>query len=157
MQSLLNALVLYLFLLVVFRLAGKRLLSQATTFDLVLVLMISETTQGAMLADDPSLANAMLLIATLVGAELVMSVVKHRWPAAERVLDGKPVVVVSEGQVLKERMDRERLDLSDILEAARQQRGLTEAADVRFAVLERDGSISIIPWRQRDRTSANPR
>lgn len=150
MPSILNALVLYLFLLLVFRLAGKRLLSQATTFDLVLVLMISETTQGAMLAEDRSLLNAVLLIATLVGMEFVMSVAKHRWPVVERVLDGEATTVMADGEVIKQRMDRERLDLEDILEAARRQCGLTEVNAIRYAVLERDGSISVIPWRRTD-------
>lgn len=147
MDSIARALVVYFFLLLVFRLSGKRTMAQTTPFDLILLLIISETTQQAMVDDDHSMTNAVLLILTLVGADLLMSVAKLRSKSLHRVLEGLPVVLVSDGRELGERMKRSRVDKDDVLSAARLQHGLQNLDEVRYAVLETSGEISIIPKR----------
>jgi uncharacterized membrane protein YcaP (DUF421 family) len=145
MEPVIRALVVYGFLLLVFRVSGKRTLSQATTFDLVLLLIISETTQQAMVDDNHSLANAGILILTLVGVDIALSIAKHRWPALDPILDGTAVVLVRGGKLLQIVADRERVDVQDILEAARCQALVTELGQIELAVIERSGKISVIP------------
>jgi uncharacterized membrane protein YcaP (DUF421 family) len=145
MESVVRGLIMYFFLLVVFRISGKRTLSEATAFDLVLLLIISETTQQAMVDNDHSMTNAGLLILTLVSADIFLSVAKQWFPRLDPVLDGTALILVRDGKVLKDRLSRERVDTSDILEAAREQLGLEDLSQIKLAVLERSGSISVVP------------
>jgi uncharacterized membrane protein YcaP (DUF421 family) len=145
MESIVRGLVIYLFLFVVFRVAGKRTLAKTSSFDLVLLLIISETVQQAMVVNDHSLTNAALLVLTLVGVDIALSVVKQRFTRAEPWIDGVPLIIVENGKPLKERMDQERVDESDVLEAAREHLGLEEFDQIKYAVLERSGKITVIP------------
>jgi uncharacterized membrane protein YcaP (DUF421 family) len=150
MESVIRALIVYAFLLIVFRIAGKRTLSEATAFDLVLLLIISETTQQAMVDDDHSMTNGAVLILTLVGVDIVLSFAKQWFPVLDPVLDGTAVIVLRDGKLLNDRLNNERIDSSDILEAAREQHGLESLTQIKLAVLERDGNISIVPFLRRD-------
>ena len=145
MESVIRALIVYAFLLLVFRISGKRTLSQATAFDLVLLLIISETTQQAMVDNDHSMVNAAILILTLVGADVLLSLIKHWIPATDPILDGSAVILMKDGKVLQERLDYERVDANDILESARLQLGLERLDQIKIAVLERSGEISVVP------------
>jgi uncharacterized membrane protein YcaP (DUF421 family) len=144
-ESVIRGAVVYLFLLIVFRIAGKRTLSEATPFDLVLLLIISETTQQAMVDGDHSMTNGALLVFTLLGLDIGLSLIKQHVKWLDPVLDGTPVVLVENGQLLKDRMDRERVDEDDILEAARLTQGINAIEEIRLAVLERGGKISVVP------------
>lgn len=145
MDSIIRGLLVYLFVFVIFRVAGKRTLAEATTFDLVLLLIISETTQQAMVSDDHSMTNTVLLVCTLVGADIVLSILKQKFPAVDSILDGQAVILIQDGKVLHDRLERERVDTADILESARLQLGIESLDQVRLAVLERNGRISVIP------------
>ena len=134
-----------MFVWLLFRLAGRRSLSEATTFDFVLLLIIAETTQQALLGDDFSLTNAFLLITTLVGIDVVMSFVKGRFPRVDAIMDGKPLVIVDNGRPLEVRMRRARSGEGDVQEAARRLQGLEMMDQIKYAVLEQRGGISIIP------------
>ncbi|MEX2220262.1 MAG: YetF domain-containing protein [Candidatus Rokuibacteriota bacterium] len=147
MDSVLRAGAMYLVLLVVFRIVGKRTLAQITPFDMVLLLIIAESTQQALVGPDFSIVNAVLVIVTLVGIDIGLSRWRHHSRRVEKILDDMPVVLVDRGRPLQPRMDRERVDVSDILEAARLQQGLERMDQVKYAVLETNGEISIIPWR----------
>ncbi|MEP0871857.1 DUF421 domain-containing protein [Trichocoleus desertorum AS-A10] len=145
MNSVLRAVVLYVILMLLFRLSGKRSLAQITTFDFVLVLIVGEATQQALLGEDFSLTNAFLVILTLVGLDTVMSFWKQRSPQVEKWIDGVPVIIVAEGKLLQDRMKQARVDVDDILAAARELHGLERMDQIKYAVLERSGGISIIP------------
>lgn len=145
MDSILRGIIVYLFLLLIFRISGKRTLSQTTTFDLVLLLIISETTQQAMVDSDHSMTNGALLILTLVGMTILLSVLKQKFPKLDLWLEGAPLILVDRGTMLKDRMDKSRVDKEEILSAARATHGLSTMDEIEFAILERDGSISIIP------------
>jgi uncharacterized membrane protein YcaP (DUF421 family) len=144
-DAVLRAVAVYVFLLVVFRASGKRTLAQITSFDLVLLLIIGEATQQALLGEDFSVTNAAIVITTLLGVDIALSIVKEHWPRLATVTEGLPLVVVAEGEPLQREMRWARIDLDDVLEEARVSRGLERLDQVRFAILERDGSISIIP------------
>ena len=145
MDSVLRAGAVYLFLLLLFRLAGKRTLAEVTTFDFVLLLIISEATQQAMVDGDNSMTNAFLLIATLIGMNILMSELKQRFKPVDRLLDGLPLLIVEHGKPLHDRMAKERVDVDDVLDAARESHGLERLDQIKYAVLERNGRISIIP------------
>jgi uncharacterized membrane protein YcaP (DUF421 family) len=145
MESVIRGLVVYFFLLVVFRISGRRTLSENTSFDLVMLLIISETTQEAMVDNDHSVTNAFLLIITLIGTTVILSLLKQRLPALEKWLDGAPLVIMENGRLLKDRMDKARVDESDILEAARGLQGLERLDQIKYAIVERSGEITIVP------------
>lgn len=145
MDSVLRAAAIYIVLMILFKVAGRRSLAELTTFDLVLLMVIAEATQHALLGDDFSLTNAVLVIATLIAIDIGFSLVKQRSRWFSRLLDGGPTIVVEHGNVLHERLKRARLDESDILEAARSAQGILEINQIKFAILERNGKISVIP------------
>lgn len=146
MDSVLRAAAIYLVLMILFKVAGRRSLAELTTFDLVLLMVIGEATQQALLGDDFSLTNAVLVIVTLIAIDIGLSLIKQRSRWFSRLLDGGPTVVVEQGRVLHERLKRARLDEDDILEAARSAQGILEIKQIRFAILERNGKISVIPF-----------
>jgi uncharacterized membrane protein YcaP (DUF421 family) len=145
MDIVVRGVVVYLLLLVVFRVGGKRSLSQATTFDFVLLLIIAETTQEALVGDDGSMTAALLLIVTLVGFDILLSILKCRYQRLDELIEGAPMVIVRDGRPLAHRMTKERVDEEDVLCAAREAHGLERMDQIKHAVLERSGGISIIP------------
>jgi uncharacterized membrane protein YcaP (DUF421 family) len=145
MDAVIRAVLIYFFVWLMFRIAGKRTLAEATTFDFVLLLIISEATQQGLLGEDFSVTNACLVITTLVGLDIAMSLLKRWSPRLERMVDGQPLILVDDGRVLKQRMHRARVDEDDILEAARRLQGLERLDQIRFAVLEQSGGITIVP------------
>ncbi len=154
MDALLRALVIYVFLLVLFRLAGRRSLAEMTSFDFVLLLIIGEATQQALVGDDFSLTNAFLVIATLIALDIVFGFAKERFPRLAHLAEGMPMVIVENGRPLKARMRRARVSVEDVLMRAREAHGLERLDQVKFAVLEISGGISIIP-KERDRSGAS--
>ena len=124
---------------------GQRSLAQITTFDFVLLLIIGEATQNALLGQDFSVTNAMLVIITLVTLDIGLSLLKRRSKRIDKWLDDVPLVIVEDGMPLKERMDKARVDIDDVLSAARHLQGIERLDQIRYAVLERSGGISIIP------------
>ncbi len=145
MDAVLRASAIYFFLLFIFRLSGKRSIAQITTFDLILLLIISEATQQALLGQDFSLTNAFLVILTLVGIDIGLSLLKQRSPRFEKILEDEPLIIVEEGRPLLDRMKKVRVDEEDVLIAARVLQGLERMDQIKYAVLERNGGISIIP------------
>ena len=144
MDSVIRAFVIYAIMLVLFRIIGTRALSQTTTFDLVLLLFISEAIQQALIDSDNSMTNALLLVITLLGINVLLSVVKQRSKKFEQLMDGTPVVLVEDGTVHRARMEKDRVDESDILESARILHGVERMDQVKYAVLEKSGEISVI-------------
>ncbi len=145
MNSVLRAAVVYLFLLLIFRLAGNRSAGQITAFDLILLLIVSESIQEAMITDDYSLTNAFLVVITLVGLDIMMSLWKQRSERVEKVLDGVPILVIEDGKLHHARMKMERVDEGDILNAAREHHGLERLDQIKHAIVEASGGITIVP------------
>jgi uncharacterized membrane protein YcaP (DUF421 family) len=144
-DSVFRAAAVYLLLLVILRVAGKRTLAQVTVFDFILVLIISEATQQALLGDDYSITAAAVVVATLVLLDITLSVLKLRSSRLDEIIDDSPVVIVDNGKLLWERMQRARIDEQEILVAARELHGLERLDQIKYAVLERSGGISIVP------------
>jgi len=91
--------------------------------------------------------NSAIVVSTLVGLNVLMSLLKQRSRWFDRLLDDIPLVIVADGKPLKDRMNKARVDEDDVLDAARETHGLESMDQIRHAILERDGQISIIPRR----------
>jgi len=145
MQPVIRACAVYFFLLVVFRAFGKRSLAQITMFDFVMLLIIAETTQQALLGEDFSITNCFLLVATLLVLDTALGLAKDRWPWFDRVAEGTPLVILEHGRPMPDRLRRSRVDVADILSSARELQGLERLDQIRYAVLEKNGTITIVP------------
>lgn len=148
MESVIRAAAVYFILLVVFRLAGNRSIAQLTPFDFILFLIISEAIQEAMITNDYSMTNAFLIVITLVGLDIMMSLWKQRSERVEKLLDGVPVLIMRDGKLLHDRMNKERVDEADILASAREAHGIERLDQLEYAVVETNGGISVIPKRR---------
>jgi uncharacterized membrane protein YcaP (DUF421 family) len=145
MELIVRCVLIYLGLLLIFRIAGKRALAQITTFDIVMLLIIAETTQQALVHDDASLTNAFILIATFLTLEIAFSRLTLRWPVLNKWLNSRPVTLMQDGRVVQERLDAERVGIDDIRRAGRETQGVANLGQIQHAVLETDGAISVIP------------
>lgn len=145
MDSVLRAAAMYVALMVLFRIAGRRSLAELTTFDFILLMIIGEATQQALLGDDFSLTNSMLVIMTLIAIDVGLSLLKQRSGWVSRLIDGQPTIIVENGKLLQRRMRLARLVEADVMEAARSSQGIETLDEIKFAIIERNGKISIIP------------
>ncbi|WP_412069116.1 DUF421 domain-containing protein [Rubrivirga sp. IMCC43871] len=146
MDAVLRGAAVYAFLVLVFSVLGRRTLVQTTNFDLLLIIIIGQSTQLALLGDDYSVTNAVLLILTLLGIHLGLAAVKARVGGADRWLGGgPPLVVVADGRLLATRAAHVGVGADDVLLAAREHHGLERLDQVRYAVVERTGAITIVP------------
>lgn len=145
MDSVLRAAAMYLALMVLFKIAGRRSLAELTTFDFVLLMIIGEATQQALLGDDFSLTNSVLVIVTLIAIDVGLSLLKQRSDWVSKLIDGGPTIIVENGKLLSERLRHARLVEADVMEAARSSQGIETIDQIKFAILERNGKISVIP------------
>lgn len=145
MGSIVRALAVYGFLLLIFRITGKRSLAQVTTFDAVLLLIISEAIQQALIDGDESMSNAFLLVVALLGADVVMSVIAVRSKRVDKLLNDVPLLLIEDGTMHQHRMKKARVTADDILERARELRGIERFDQIKYAVLERSGAVTIVP------------
>lgn len=145
MDVLLRAIAIYFILLFLFRIAGKRSLAEMTAFDFILLLIIGQATQQALLGDDFSIMTAVLVISTLIATEIVLDFLSRRIRFLDKLTEGVPLVLVENGEPLQKRMCAARVSTADVLQSARASHGIDKLEDIRCAVLEKTGSISIIP------------
>src|SRR5688572_1065521 len=132
MDTVIRALSVYVFLLIVLRISGKRTLANMTPFDFVLVLILSETVQQAMIDDDNSISNAVLLVTTLIGLDVLFSLLKGKYPRLARLMDSTPVVIIQDGEIKRDRMKAERVEDDDVLSAARKQEGVSRLEEIDY-------------------------
>jgi len=143
-EILLRTFVVYMTVLVLLRAAGKRELGQMTPFDLVVILVIANAVQNAMTGGDNSLIGGMLAAATLTVVNIAVGRWGSRVPFFRRLVASEPTLLLRDGKPMQAALDKERIDIEE-LEMAARQHGIADLADVTAAVLEEDGSISIIP------------
>jgi uncharacterized membrane protein YcaP (DUF421 family) len=159
-ELVLRAIVIYLVLLVVLRLFGKREVGQFTLYDLVLVLLVANAVQPAITGPDTSLAGGVVIILTLVLVNYGIGQLNHRFKLFHRIFVGMATEIVVDGEYIEHNLDREGLT-EDEVESAVREHGLSDVKEVRRAYLEPDGSISVVPreggyfkMRRRTRTRA---
>ena len=147
-EKLVRSVVVYLFLLVAFRLCGKRQLGQLSAFDLVVLLIISNVVQNAVIGNDNSLGGGLIGATAILLLNLVVAYVTFRFKRADRVVEHSPTLLVRHGRVLRDNLRRERLGPRD-LRAALRHHGVVSIRDIRYAFREEDGHVSVISGRPR--------
>lgn len=145
MDTVLRAVAVYIILFVVIKIGGKRTLMQMTSFDFILLLIIGEATQQALLADDISVTGALIVIVTLMSVDIAFVMLKTRFPRWENLVDGYPTILIEQGRPLHWRLRKLRLTLEDVMQVARTKQGVETLAEIKFAIMEETGEISIIP------------
>ena len=135
--------VVYLALLLGLRLMGKRQVGQLTTFDFLLLLLLSNAVQNAMTGPDTSLAGGIVAASTLFALNLVIAWTVRRSMSAEKVIEGMPTILIRYGKILNVNLAREGITRDDLLRALREH-GVETVEEVRSAILEVDGTVSVI-------------
>ena len=146
-EFLLRAAVVYAFLLVLLRLTGKRQVGQLAPFDLVLLLVLSNAVQNSMNGGDNSITGGLLSAATLVGLNWIVAWTTYRSKRLEGLIEGHPVILVHNGRVNQEAMRTVQMTMHE-LEASLRAEGCTGLAGVRFAVLENNGHVTVMPMNE---------
>jgi uncharacterized membrane protein YcaP (DUF421 family) len=139
-----KTLVVYLFLIAGLRLLGKRELGQMNIFDLVLIVVLGNSVQNAMMNNDNSLGGGLIAATTLLIVNRLFNILLHRSKRVERAMVGQPMLILNEGIPIEQRMRREGITRDQLMTALREH-GLTRLDQARMCVLEVDGSISVVP------------
>lgn len=145
MEIIFRTTAIYFFLLVTLRLGGQTTLAQTSTFDFLLLLIISEAIQQALINSDNSITAAFLIVGTLFFLSVTLSLLRQRSSLIEKLFEGTPIILVENGQMIKTHMDKTRIDQEDIMASARKDHGIERLDKIKYAILEKNGQISIIP------------
>jgi uncharacterized membrane protein YcaP (DUF421 family) len=143
MDIVLRTAVVFCFLLTLTRVIGRRELSSLEPFDLVLLIILGDAVQQGLTQDDYSLTGSLLVVGTFAVLQVGVSWIGFRFPRIRPVLEGEPIIVVEDGNVIERNLKRERLTIEEIAEEARRQQ-IAHLDQVRWAVLETNGAISFI-------------
>ncbi len=141
--------VVYVFLVLGFRFLGKREAGQLSTLDLVVLLVIANAVQNAMVGENTSLLGGLLAAGVILVLDLLLHAAANRWPAVRDALDGEPTLLVDHGRILVENLRREGISDRELAVALRQNQ-LLHAEEALFVFLETNGQISVIPRRGGD-------
>ena len=137
-----RAIIVFVFLMVLLRITGRRQIGQLAPFDLVLLLVLSNALQNAMNGGDNSITGGIISAVTLVSINWLVGYVAFKNKRLARVIEGKPEVLIHNGHVYRDVMARERLTQAE-LDAALRRAGCASVADVHFAMLENNGQITV--------------
>jgi len=137
-----RAVLVYAAIFLLLRIVGKKHVGEMAPFDLVVLLILSECVQGALIADDTSVTAGVIAATALFGINQMVGYVTSRSKRVERFLEGRPRILVRNGSVCKDVLAREQITHSELVEALRRE-GCSSLTKVRYAVLENDGHISI--------------
>jgi uncharacterized membrane protein YcaP (DUF421 family) len=145
MDSVLKAVVIYVVLWLLIRVSGRRTLAELSTFDFILFLVIGGATQRALIGQDYSLTNAFIVITTLIVIDILVGLLERDFRFVSKIIKGVPTILVDDGHLLTGRMRRARVSTDEIMERARTLHGLETLEQIKYAILEASGDISIIP------------
>ena len=151
-EFIVRAVVVYVFLLVLLRLTGKRQVGQLAPFDLVLLLVLSNAVQNSMSGGDNSITGGMILATTLVMLNFGVSWLTYRSKSLEALIEGRPVIIVHDGKIDHLAMRKVQMTNHE-LEASLRAEGCAGPEQVRFAVLENNGHVTVIPMHEKDADS----
>jgi uncharacterized membrane protein YcaP (DUF421 family) len=143
METVIRVIVIYVFILVGLRLLGKREFSQLSPLELITLLLVPELVSQALIREDFSLINAIIAVSTLFTLVFFTSLVLHMSAKAEKIISGVPTVLVSHGKLIDDNLNRERVS-PDELFGEMHKAGLHRLDQVKWAILESDGTIALI-------------
>jgi len=153
LEIVLRTTIIYLLFLVSLRISGKRQLGQFTLFDIALVLLAANALQPAMTGPDQSITGGAIIVVTIFSLNRIVAEARLRIPMVQRLLEFEPTIIGRNGKWLKDQMEEPGLDLDDV-HAALREHGLIRVQQMKLAVLEEDGSISIVPAEGEDTPQA---
>ena len=136
--------VIYFVLLVLIRLSGKRTVGQFTPFDLMVLVLLGDAVQGSMLGGDQSLQGGLILAATLLGWNRLMGLATSRSEVVAKLVEGTADILARNGEVYEDALKAADLTLDDLQEAMRDH-SVAALSEIRLAVLEKDGTITVLP------------
>lgn len=134
---------IYFFVFLIMRIWGRKHIGELTTFDFILLLIMSEALQNSMVEDDKSLTGGMIVLSTFLGLNALVNRLTYRFPMLEVRLNGNPIVLVKQGQLMKEDLEKQKITMKELLQALRLE-GVLKVEDVEQATLEANGHISVV-------------
>lgn len=144
METVIRVILIYLAILFGLRILGKREFGQLSPLELITLLLIPELVAQAVVREDFSLTNAMIALTTLFSLVFITSLLRYKFLYIEKVISGEPSVLVSHGEFIEDNLNKEHVDAAEIF-GAMHSSGLYRLEQVKWAILETDGKISIIP------------
>jgi uncharacterized membrane protein YcaP (DUF421 family) len=144
MDLVLRAIVLFAFMYLLTRVMGRRELSSLEPFDLILLIVLGDSIQQGLTQDDYSVTGAVIAVGTIAVLQVIVSYSSFRFRWARSFLNGDPIVLVQDGEVIERNLKRERITHEELAEQARGQQ-IAKLEDVQWAVFEPSGAISFIP------------
>ena len=145
MDIVIRAAVAYLFILFLMRVVGRRELSSMEPSDLILLVVIGDLVQNGVTQSDYSVTGIVLAAGTIGMLATLTAWLTYKWSRIRNVVEGEPVILVEDGRLIERNLKNERLTPDELMEQARLQQGVESLDDVKWAVLETSGSISIVP------------
>jgi uncharacterized membrane protein YcaP (DUF421 family) len=140
----LRCVLVYSSIIIAFRLAGKKHVAQLSLIDFILILLVSDAVQSAMVGEDITVEGGIIAAVTLIATNVLLTKLTVKSPGVARIIEGEPVLLVRNGRILYKHVTKENLRVEEIHEAMHKE-GISKISDVALAILETDGAISIIP------------
>jgi uncharacterized membrane protein YcaP (DUF421 family) len=144
MDLVIRATVVFFFIFLITRIAGRRELSSLEPFDVILLVVLGDLVQQGITQSDESVTGTLIVISTITLLSIGVSWLSFRSGRVRLVAEGEPIILVQDGRIIEGNLRRERLTRGDVEEEARKQQ-VASLDDVRWAILEKAGSISFIP------------
>ncbi|WP_101927503.1 MULTISPECIES: DUF421 domain-containing protein [Luteimonas] len=142
-EFVLRAVAVYVVVLTLVRITGKRTVGQFTPFDLLVVVLLGTAVQNSLIGEDTSLLGGLILAATLMSLNWGVGAFSARSRAFERVVAGRPVILARHGHVFRDELMRQSVSREDFA-TARRSAGCTAISDIEIAILETSGKITVI-------------
>jgi uncharacterized membrane protein YcaP (DUF421 family) len=144
MDLVIRAAAVFFFIFLVTRISGRRELSSLEPFDVILLVVLGDLVQQGITQSDQSVTGTLIVISTITLLSVAVSWFSFRSRKVRVITEGEPIVLVEDGRVIERNLRRERLTRGDLEEEARRQQ-ISSLDDIRWAILEKGGSISVIP------------
>lgn len=144
-EPVLRGTIIYLFVVVIIRLIGKNKLGELGPFDLVFLLIVSESIQNSIIGDDKSITAGLICVSVLGLLNVVINDLSFRFRWFEKLVEGEPEVIILNGKIHKKILRKEKISDAELLEALREHE-VMNPEDVKCAILESDGKISVIKY-----------
>jgi uncharacterized membrane protein YcaP (DUF421 family) len=144
MDLVIRAAVIFCFIFLITRIAGRRQLSELEPFDVILLVVLGDLVQQGITQSDESVTGTLIVISTITLLSVTVGWLSFRVGPIRLITEGEPIILIHDGELIDRNLRRERLTRNDLEEEARKQQ-LSSLDQIRWAILEDDGAISIIP------------
>jgi len=146
-----STLAVYLFIVIAIRIFGKKELAQLSVVDLVFILLISNAVQNAMVGPDSTLTGGLAAATTLFIVNYVLKYLQYRFPRFGKIVQGDATMLVYQGEIIESHMKRAKISMDELMEAVREH-GVKSVKEVDIAIMEVDGSISVLSEKYQKKT-----